>query len=458
MPKPETTKRIQTASIKAAPLAWHAQSRLFHSLPGNVLKILEIFPEILKEAWPLNSSHRRSLPRDIRELSQALTSHRFELKYHYWSKPGWISAYLYYFLPWNLVRLCSLFVNFPFPDPVNRGNRSPLLLDAGSGPLTLPIALWLTHPSWRSLPISVFALDSAKQPLEIGARVFRALAEKTCQPSWNVTVKAGSLHKLDAMVAADFAQSNYPWLITAANTLNELNINARASDDASSEESLLMAWEPLWQTGAPLLFIEPGTRMGSTAIMRMREAALANGLRAISPCAHNNPCPMLTNGPSSLSQKWCHFLFSAQEAPEWLKRLSREAGLYKTSLSLSLLFISQTLIKKTCPPDALRCRVISQPFPTQAGKARYGCAACGLTLLPHAISTPSGSLCLAAKPLQPEKDAKSGAVILSPYENRHSPEDMPRKTYAPHPARSARTSSHPQRGDSAGKKIPQKIA
>ncbi|WP_448339637.1 hypothetical protein AB9L13_12365 [Desulfovibrio piger] len=85
---------------------------------------------------PLRSAHYRNLPADIEALSRLLTCERSGLYRPYWSSPASTSAYLYYFLPWNVLRLARLFRSLPLPDPrlwLEKG-QTPLLLDGGSGP------------------------------------------------------------------------------------------------------------------------------------------------------------------------------------------------------------------------------------------------------------------------------------------------------------------------------------
>ena len=149
------------------PSPWPEPSPLLPSLSGDARKLLETLARALATVRPLRTAHRKALPRDIADLSRLLTVDRAELHHPYWGSPGLASAYMHYFLPWNIVRLARLLAALPLPDPrrwLDRGLR-PWLLDAGSGPLTLPLALWLARPDWRSLPLGVLALDTAALPL-----------------------------------------------------------------------------------------------------------------------------------------------------------------------------------------------------------------------------------------------------------------------------------------------------
>lgn len=378
---------------------WKSAGELFPEVPE--IPELEIYPRLVEQVWPLNEKHRAALPRDIRDLSRLLTTERGMLSEHYWQKAAFTSAYLYYFLPWNLVRLTRLLKGLPLVPPTE---DAALLLDAGSGPLTLPLALWLAMPEWRKLPIRVVALDAAKKPLGLGVQLFRVFADYANLPPWDIQAVTGPLESLAAHTGG-----RRPWLVTAANVLNELKtpVPKHGSEAANRLESLLTAWEPLWEMGDPrLLFVEPGTRLGGKTIMALREVALEYGLAPLSPCTHGGECPLQSPRHSGT---WCHFIFSARNAPIWLQDLSRAAGLFKTSLSLSPL-----LLGKTAPSGPeLSVRVISRIFPANGSRCRYGCSRKGLGLMENAGSIVSGSLCM-ARPGVKGRDEKSGAGILAP--------------------------------------------
>lgn len=432
---------------------WPVTGTLFPPLDGAAQAALARLPEALERVRPLSGAHRRSLPEDIAALSRALTAERAELRRPYWSRPAFVSAYLYYFLPWNLVRLTRLFRGLPLPPP-GRGERPALLMDAGSGPLTVPLALWLARPEWRSAPVRVLALDSAAQPLELGRALFETWGELLGEPVWPVRLERGPLESLAAralpLVRGGGAR---PWLVTAANVLNEVRpargghcgVAARgegedgAWEDGEGDrvderlERLLEAWSPLLMSPEPggegsagadataLLFVEPGTRLGGTTMMRLREVALAGGLSAQAPCTRDGPCP-LTRGA------WCHFTFSPEGAPQWLAALSARAGLAKRSLSLSPLLLGPVPGDGTCGKsrggagEAPEARVLSSPFavPGVRGHARYACAACGLALLEDAGALPCGAcvrLDAGARGRHPQapprRDIRSGARIFA---------------------------------------------
>ena len=436
------------------------------------MRILDMLPEALAKVWPLNSAHRRTLPDDIAQLSRLLTTERSGLDRPYWSSPASISAYLYYFLPWNLVRLTRVLGSLPLPDPrsVAPQGGEALLVDVGSGPLTLPLALWLAKPEWRSAPLRVLALDTSSQPLELGKTLMEVLGEMTGQPVWPVRVARAPLEQAVRQAAPLLSGGKArPWLVSAANVLNELRFGKKRSRGGSAIEEedefdsldnegldfdgnpaaeaaeaekpegcredkldgFLESLSPLFDhvgkaeadasapAGPSLLFVEPGTRLGGSTIMHLRHLAVEGGLTALAPCPHQAACPLL-GGQGG--RTWCHFTFGSEDAPRWLEDLSADAGLGKSGLSLAPLLLSPVAAPEVAAGQeqgrktsgSMKARVLTAPFavPGLAGRGRYACAACGLLLLEDAEGLPSGSLLEVQVPPDARRDAKSGARIV----------------------------------------------
>lgn len=433
--------------------AWPAGEALFPPLNEAVCRDLKAFIKVLHAVRPLSAAHRRFLPDDIAALSRVLTFERANLVRPYWSKPNFISAYLYYFLPWNLVRFVRLLSALPLQFPEDSGKRL-LLVDIGSGPLTLPIALWLARPDLRDAPIRVLAQDKASQPLAFGRALFEELARLEGKSAWQVeTIHSplSSLHRQVRMLCGDGAKGGAcgAWLVTAANVLNEYcngrpqkmrggNCEDFARDGGVGEsladenvsgameaalEDVLEAILPMLAASSSLssgeesgaagsapaaLFIEPGTRLGGKLIMRMRALAIQAGLNVLAPCTHSTSCPLLEGRGG---RTWCHYTFDEAGAPLWLRKLSAEAGLSKAALSLAPVLLSP----HSLAPDAgSHARVISSPFvvPGLPGKARYACSHKGLVLLEDALALASGVRLPISIPAGAKRDAKSRAPVI----------------------------------------------
>lgn len=449
--------------------AWPAARALFPPLSAETQRILDMLPEALAKVWPLNTAHKRSLPDDVAQLSRLLTTERAGLARPYWSSPASISAYLYYFLPWNLVRLTRLLASLPLADPraVAPQGGEALLVDVGSGPLTLPLALWLARPEWRSAPVRALAMDTSSQPLELGKTLMEVLGELTGQPVWPVRVARAPLDQVVRQAAPLLSGGRArPWLISAANVLNELRFGKKrsrgasaiededefdsldaegmdidgnpAADEADGEkpegcredrlDSFLESLSPLFDhadsrgeatagspapVGPSLLFVEPGTRLGGSTIMRLRQLAVDGGLTALAPCTHQADCPLLRGQGG---RTWCHFTFGSEGAPLWLEDLSQASGLGKSGLSLSPLLLAAMPEAEAQTSGSLPVRVLSAPFlvPGLAGRARYACSGKGILLLENAECLASGDELTVSIAAGAPRDRKSGALQVSP--------------------------------------------
>lgn len=468
---------------------WPQPVPLFAALPRKAAELLENLPEALRHIWPLNATHRRSLPEDIARLSRLLTTERAGLARSYWTSPAAISAYLYYFLPWNLVRLTRLLTALPLPDPTciaahaggqvtgqtaTAGNEA-LLLDVGSGPLTLPLALWLAYPQWRSAPIRVLAVDLAPQPLELGKNLLETLGKMGGQPVWQVHTARASLEQAARTATRLPGLSGArPWLVSAVNVLNEVRSGKRGAHRGQTEEGeipdgcreeklsgFLESLAPLAQGSEAqepaLLFVEPGTRLGGTTVMRMRRLGLEAGWNALSPCPHGEDCPLLENAHN---RTWCHFTFSSAGAPQWLEKLSADAGLEKNALSLAPLLLGRQpgahdRTKKSPARErhgsvaGETARVISAAFavPGLPGRARYACSGQGLLLLLENAGTLASGDLLDVR-IQPGRDRKSGARTAGPVRI----EKQPGRKAAPQPAGLAAAETSGERGQARAQK------
>ncbi len=380
-------KKAETDRLRPAPDA----SLLFpHINAIEDTKFFEKFRDALASVLPMKAAHRRDLPLAVINLSTLLTEERSGLARPYWAAPRFTAAYLHYFLPWNIIRLRSLFAGLKLSAPRPVGTEPPTLLDLGSGPLAVPLALWLAYPTWRDVPLNFICLDVSPQPLELGRAIFYALAGK--DSPWRIITRKAALgalkrgsrpgHEAKGHSRRDTpddsgqpkfereASSGYQYIFSA-NVLNEWLSARRGGNDAGEGGTfverlgtLLGDIQPLLAKGGTALFVEPGTRLGGKTVVALREAALnaefennddelddgyefdygesptkpsgvepAATLAPLAPCPHSAMCPM------AHSKSWCHFTFRPRFTPAWLEQLSDSSGLAKTALSLSFMLL-----------------------------------------------------------------------------------------------------------------------
>lgn len=285
--------------------------------------------EAIKAAFPVPRNHKGDLPYAVRDLSRLLTQERGALHQSYWSAPRFVAAYTHFFLPWNLYRLSWLLPSLRLSLPA-QGH----VVDLGSGPLTLPLALWCFCPELRTVPLRFTCFDVAMRPMEIGRGVLRELAGSGSP--WKITLVR---KPLDAALAGLTVPAH---LMTAGNVLNELPPPRYGTLEDRLAELMALMHRKLAPEGR-LLLVEPGNRLGGKVIAVARRGALGCGFAPLAPCPHAGPCPMMDQRlyypPSPPYSGWCHFVYPAVDAPEFLISLGKRANLEKESLALSCLLL-----------------------------------------------------------------------------------------------------------------------
>jgi len=395
-------------------------SELFPRIAHGLVHGLIDLEGALKKAMPLRSKHRAAIPGQVRALSEYLTMDRDSLPPDYMNQPPLLSAYLHYFLPWNLYRQGRLLAGLDL-----RIKPGSLIVDLGAGPLTFLLALWMSRPGMNAQELRYLGIDRSESALKMGRQLFKELAADS---PWQVQTErrpAGAGRR----VVAD--------LLVMANFLNEVDggtearSKARDEDDdqASFHEQMVARWEDQVAANGAILLIEPGMRASARNLFRIREAALARGWNVEAPCPHTEDCPM----PGHRGKAWCHFNFVPESVPLWLEKLSRRAKLPKERASLSFLLLT----RGEDPPVKVAgrsnqtqgesyVRVISESFDLPGWqRGCYGCSERGLVLLQDQnAGTPDGSatrtsagprpgeLLQVQWPQTPERDQKSGALIL----------------------------------------------
>jgi len=393
-------------------------TNLFSPLNEQARQDLEKLLPLIDKLFPIPGRFRLQLPQDVAELSRQLTSERPRRDAGYLGQKPLLSAYLRYFLPWNVFRLSRL---LPALDvPFTEGDA---ITDLGSGPLTLPIALWICRPELRDLPLEFRCLDRTGAILDAGKTILQALPSR-----WKVRTIRGSLgQRIEGKPAR---------LVTAINLFNELFWDEHKGPHLVAERYAPILSALAAEDGS-LLIVEPGIPRSGEFISLLRTQLLLLGRRPLAPCTHAQACP-LPGGRRGA--KWCHFAFETDEAPEALHRLSQAAGLPKERATVSFLWAGTGA---KMPEDAeLSLRVLSDPFPVGTAQTagpgrssgrplsrdrrgsperelgRYACSEKGLILVkgpsPKVQSLAAGSfLELKETALEREVDPKSGAPVIN---------------------------------------------
>lgn len=378
------------------------QSTLFSltTVPNDAKDALASFDKIAASSHPLSSKQRALLPQQIRSLSHNLTDERGERRLGYMNQTTTLSAYIYYYEWWNLVRLTRLFANLPaetlaFTD-------GTICLDIGSGPLTVPIALFLARPELRTKKLTWYCMDLSSTSLAAGEELFLSTAARLqCEP-WRIIRVKGEIGTPIKEKAS---------FITCANVFNELFDDITMPPDFLAKKYGEKITSYADSMNAHLLIIEPGVPKAARFISLLRDALMRKGFMPDSPCTHCNECPM----DGKRGGKWCNFAFSTDDAPNALKKLSEASELPKERAVLSFIALSKRVsVTDSADTQSLLFRITSDPIRLPGNRTGYyACSSEGLLLIVTIAQLRSGEQYKIKRPALLDRiDEKSGAHIV----------------------------------------------
>jgi hypothetical protein len=421
-------------------------STLFPHLDDASRHLVDRIPALVEELFPLPRRFRAGLPYDVATLSSLLTFSRGERDSAYLRKAPLLSAYLRYFLPWNVYRLCRLLPALPLA--LSDGDS---IVDLGSGPLTLPLALWIARPELRKQRLELRCVDKTGTALDAGKKLFDALSGGNS--TWTIRLIHASLGaELRGPKAA---------LVTAINVFNELFWDIAHGQPAAltafAQRNAQLLTSLITET-ASVLVVEPGIPQSGAFIAALRAALIERGRPPCAPCPHAERCSCSDDGVNHGKAKWCHFAFDTSDAPKPLLQLSDAAGIPKERATMSFLLTGKpdntpkgakdqptTTFPLTGKPDntpkgakdqpattfplsgkqdntpkGVITRVISDAFPVGAPLyGRYACSSQGLVLLTGSRTAleqrPSGALLCLDQPderVSLPRDPKSHALVF----------------------------------------------
>jgi len=348
--------------------------------------ILNSLPAIISNTFPIPAKYKSKLPSNIAELSRLLTNKRGERSLSYLTRPNYLSAYLHYFLPWNIYRLCLL---LPALD-INL-SRDDTITDLGCGPLTFTSALWISRPEFRNLPLEINCIDRSGPVLDAGKKFFNALSSNAANSSavknecsWKINLIKEDID-IRKFKKSAHQKRKQAALVCSVNMFNEIYENIPHNNREglrlmAEKASIYMGSEAL--PNASILTVEPGVPQSGKFISLLRDEFIKLNRLPSSPCTHTEPCPFINKTANTIrgrnwidtKKRWCHFAFEAYDAPKELHRLSAAAKLPKDRLVFSYLL--------TGKHESGGARIISDAFPLPDNLyGRYGCSENGLILV-----------------------------------------------------------------------------
>lgn len=398
------------------------------AIPAESKKIIDSFDSIVETVRNLSGKQKISLYGLIKNLSHQLTDDRSSRRLGYMNEAGYISAYISYFMWWNLVRQTSLFSNMPKTafDSL-KIPENPVAIDIGSGTLTIVIALWLARPELRTKKITWYCMDLSQTALAAGEDLYYAIAARTIKAAeeqgsdeaqitpWNI-IRVKGAFGTSIKEKADF--------ITCGNVFNEIIQHSEMPTDFLAKKYTGELLSYIKKDNATVLLVEPGDPHSARFISLMRNALIRQDYLPLSPCPHAKECPMAgrTNGKttntSGKNAKWCNFAFDTEDAPKNLLKLSEKAGLPKDRASLSFVISKKSSKGKSeVLPEKTFIRIASDfiRLPDLHKSGYYACSEYGMLLAidEHHIQPKNGELLQIKSPENlDEIDKKSGAAII----------------------------------------------
>ena len=422
------------------------------ALSREATEALSCFDKIISSSHPLSSKQRVLLPQQIRSLSHNLTDERSDRRLGYMNQTTTLSAYCYYYEWWNLVRLTRLFANLPAQSFTLADDA--ICLDIGSGPLTVPTALFLARPDLRKKHLTWYCLDLSSAALAEGENIFLSTAAHLqCEP-WKIVRVKGEIgtpikEKASLVTCAnvfneivedftmppDYLAKKYcekilSYVTTSNSKTNDSQI-AQADKSSSSHEDTPVSKKS--DTPTHVLVIEPGVPKSARFISLLRDALIRRDFTPDAPCTHCSECPM----DGKKGGKWCNFAFSTDDAPAALRKLSEQAQLPKERAVLSFVMATRSAeatvsnrtrtLQETNDTEATRApqaavsnttslsfRVASDPIRLPGERTGYyACSERGLLLVVTHKRLASGECFKMKTPDRMDHiDAKSGAIVV----------------------------------------------
>ena len=443
--------RKESSSRKKG-LAIHRELFDENNVPADSRKIIENFEEIVANVRNLSGKQKVSLYATIKNLSHQLTDDRNSRRLGYMNEASSISAYISYFMWWNLVRMTRLFSNLPktaFEPLAN--SQNPVAIDIGSGTLTVVIALWLARPELRSKKIKWYCMDLSQTALAAGEDLYFSIAAKTIKGEISPSAPMPEAFTPTPSAGAKKAPATpptEPWeivrvkgafgtsikekadFIACGNVFNEILQHNEMPTDflAKKYSSELLSY--LKSEDSTVLLIEPGDPHSARFISLMRDALIRQNYLPVAPCPHSVECPMAgrTHGRTTNSYgknaKWCNFAFDTESAPAKLLKLSEKAGLQKERASLSFIVakkafagVSKSRQDSPALDEKTFIRIASDfiRLPELHKSGYYACSQFGLLLAVDEshVQPKNGELLQIKTPEDlSQRDKKSGAIIV----------------------------------------------
>ena len=308
------------------------------------------------------------LAAEVIRLSRLFTKDRASIPDKYLQNEGLRKAYLSYYLPSNLLKICLPLKELSLHQNNILSKEHLRILDIGSGPGSAALGVLEFFSRLEKKPVLEFtAVDHVAENLRDAARFFAS-----CQDRYDIkasmhTVKA-SVEKLDQLL------KGHHDLIILSNMLSELfrNDEERIGRRIDILNKIL---QPYLTHDGSCIIIEPALHDTSREMLSVRDGLLAQGFHVYSPCLMNENCPALAN-----PKDWCHEDVP-WDPPAIIREIDKLTGLKKDSLKFSYVVLRKDNLSLTDIYGPHSFRIVSEPIKSKGKIEFYLCGKGGRRLI-----------------------------------------------------------------------------
>ncbi len=275
-------------------------------MPPSIDPLLTAFWKTLTEEVGGKFLSGPDARRDAEDLSHQLTEGRGHLKPNYLNSPQRLGAYAAAYMPMNFQKTLLLL-------RAHKPIMGPAWLDFGCGPGTAILAaLAYAAETKQPMPREIHLVESQTAPRTLAMRMVRTYAR-------HLNLMLPTVREWQRIPTRPPGGLSIAF---AASVLNEL-------PDGRPLERL---WSDVSGT---FLIIEPGHRVSSQKLIRLRERLRQEKAYILGPCTHEGHCPLLR------TKHWCHFSEPVED--EQLINMNQTLfGDNRPWLKFSYLFLSRT--------------------------------------------------------------------------------------------------------------------
>lgn len=385
---------------------------LLSNISEDSKNLLKDYDSIVQSVRPLSSKQQQILPNAIKNLSHLLTDERGARRTGYLNDTVTLSAYVRYFQWWNLLRLVPLFSSLE--TQILNLSENSVCLDIGSGPLTVPIALWIACPHLRTKKLHWYCLDHSHGAMALGEDLFLAVVAKTAQET-NTQLEPWKITRIKGELGTPLREkANF---VVCANMFNEVVQISDKPPEYTAKKAVSYLSEYASE-GGRILVVEPGIPPSVRFLSAFRSFLLRKKYKILAPCPHALDCAM----DGRKGGKWCHFVLPVEYNTMFskLKKLSVSAGLPKDRLTFSFILAAKevaTLDSSEKEQFKFVARIASDSIKLPRNlMGYYACSEKGLTLFTETQTNKkltSGDLVTLFQLKKTTLDKKTGATVIS---------------------------------------------